>query len=197
MSKRMRALVVVGVIGVLSIVGGGAAYAQSVEIADEAGEALLDALTGPEGEYAAYASYAAVLEAYGDVEPYATIAEAELRHIEALQRLLDKYSIDYPETNPHLGAIEAPVDLGSAAQAWAEGEVANVDLYDELLAAVTEYPDITQVFLNLQSASQDAHLPAFEAAAETGGVLMSMRDGTAYQGGESNGKGSRGSGACL
>jgi len=198
MNKRMRALVVVGVVSVLSIVGGAAAFAQSVEITDEeAAEALLDALTGPEGEYAAYASYAAVLETYGDVEPYATIAAAELRHIEALQRLLDKYSIDYPEINSYLGTIEAPADLQSAAEAWDEGEVANVALYEELLAAVAEYSDITQVFLNLQAASQDAHLPAFEAAAESGGVLTSVQDGTAYQGGASNGQGNRGNGPCL
>lgn len=135
--------------------------------------ALVQALTGPEGEYAAYASYAAVLDAYGLVDPYATIANAELRHIETLQRLLDKYGIDYPATNPFLGAIEAPADLETAAQAWADGEIANVALYGELLPEVKGYSDITRVFLNLQSASQNSHLPAFLRAAENGGTLAS------------------------
>jgi rubrerythrin len=133
--------------------------------------ALLEALTGPEGEYAAYASYAAVLEEYGDIEPYATIADAELRHIEALQRLLDKYGVEYPSENPYLVTIQAPANLATAAQAWADGEIANVELYDELLAEVEGYSDITRVFLNLQFASQEAHLPAFELAAENGGTI--------------------------
>ena len=73
--------------------------------------------------------------------------------------------------NPYLGEIAAPADLQAAAEAWAEGEIANVALYDELLAEVEGYPDITRVFLNLQSASQEAHLPAFQLAAENGGTI--------------------------
>ncbi len=136
-------------------------------------EALLETLTGPEGEYAAYASYAAVIEKYGEVEPYLHIMEAEGRHITALQRQLDKYGIAYPAENPYMGQIEAPESLQEAAQAWAEGEIANVEMYEQLLSVVEEYPDITRVFLNLQRASQEAHLPAFESAAENGGTLDS------------------------
>lgn len=134
-------------------------------------EALLETLTGPEGEYAAYASYAAVIEKYGDVEPYLHIMEAEGRHITALQRQLDKYGVAYPAENPYLGQIEAPESLLEAAQAWAKGEVANVEMYEQLLSVVEEYSDITRVFLNLQRASQEAHLPAFESAAQNGGTL--------------------------
>jgi len=134
-------------------------------------EALLETLTGPEGEYAAYASYAAVIEKYGEVEPYLHIMEAEGRHITALQRQLDKYGIAYPAENPYMGQIEAPESLLEAAQAWAEGEIANVEMYEQLLSVVEEYPDITRVFLNLQRASQEAHLPAFESAAQNGGTL--------------------------
>jgi hypothetical protein len=136
-------------------------------------EALLETLTGPEGEYAAYASYAAVIEKYGDVEPYLHIMEAEGRHIIALQHQLDKYGIAYPAENPYLGQIEAPESLLEAAQAWAEGEIANVEMYEQLLSVVEEYSDITRVFLNLQRSSQEAHLPAFESAAENGGTLDS------------------------
>lgn len=172
--KRMRTTLGVGfVIAVMGFLGMTASVqAQSVAPLLESVEAaLLEALTGPEGEYAAYASYAVVIEEYGNVEPYATIADAELRHIEALQRLLDKYGVSYPAANPYLGTIEAPADLATAAQAWADGEIANVELYDELLAAVEGYSDITRVFLNLQFASQEAHLPAFQLAAENGGTL--------------------------
>ncbi len=135
--------------------------------------ALLEALTGPEGEYAAYAMYDAVIEKYGEVEPYVTIRAAEARHIAALQRQLDKYGIDYPEENPYLGKVEAPDSLEAAAKAWADGEIANVELYDRLLEQIPadEYPDVTRVFENLRRASLDAHLPMFKAAAENGGTL--------------------------
>lgn len=174
MNRRTRAMgvgtlaVMMGVLGLAASVH---AQVAAPTLPAHIATAVLEALTGPEGEYAAYASYAAVLEEYGDVEPYATIADAELRHIDALRRLLDKYDIAYPLINPYLGAIDAPMDLETAAQAWAEGERANVALYDDLLLKVADYADITRVFLNLQSASRDAHLPAFERAAESGGTV--------------------------
>ena len=125
---------------------------------------------GPEGEYAALASYQAVLDEYGDVEPYATIMEAEARHADALIRQLDRMGVATPDVNPYLGLIAAPEDLTTAATAWAEGEVANVELYDRLLADATD-DALIRVFENLRRASADQHLPAFERAAENGGTL--------------------------
>ena len=175
--KRLRTTLGVGgvaaMMGVVGLVASIQAQAAVMPLPESVETALLEALIGPEGEYAAYASYAAVLEEYGDVEPYATIADAELRHIEALQRLLDKYGVEHPTVNPYLGTIEAPMDLESAALAWADGEIANVELYDELLAEVEEFSDINRVFLNLQFASQEAHLPAFQLAAVNGGTVTS------------------------
>jgi len=107
-------------------------------------EIVLEALMGPDGEYAAAASYLAVLE-------------------------LERLGVEVPE-NPYLGQIAAPEDLESAARAWAEGEVANVELYDALLAQ-TDDAQLSKVLNNLRSASLDSHLPAFEAAAANGGTL--------------------------
>ena len=149
----------------------GSRSVSAVTLPADVQETLLETLTGPEGEYAAYASYAAVIEKYGEVEPYLHIMEAEGRHITALQRQLDKYGVAYPAENPYLGQIEAPESLLGAAQAWAEGEIANVEMYEQLLSVVEEYSDITRVFLNLQRASQEAHHPAFESAAQNGGTL--------------------------
>jgi len=61
--------------------------------------------------------------------------------------------------------IEAPASLAEAAQAGVDAEIANVALYAEQLEAVSDYPDIVDVFINLQRASQEQHLPAFERAA--------------------------------
>ena len=166
----------------------GGRSASAVTLPAAVQEALLETLTGPEGEYAAYASYAAVIEKYGEVEPYLHIMEAEGRHITALQRQLDKYGVAYPAENPYMGQIEAPESLLEAAQAWAKGEIANVEMYEQLLSVVEEYPDITRVFLNLQRASQEAHLPAFESAAQNGGTLAPGEEhdcGSSSQGGRS------------
>jgi len=132
--------------------------------------AVVEALVGPEGEYAAYATYAAIMEEYGNVQPYANIMNAEARHIAALQKLLDRYGIPYPTVNPYLGQVAAPASLAEAAQAGIDAEKANVALYEQQMAVVAAYPDIARVFANLQAASQDSHLPAFERALANGGA---------------------------
>lgn len=132
-------------------------------------EIVLAALMGPDGEYAAAASYEAVLDKYGLVEPYATIYQAELRHIDALIRQLERLGEPVP-SNPYTGKIKAPGDLVTAAKAWAEGEILNVELYDDLIAKSAN-ANITKVLENLRRASLESHLPAFELAAENGGTL--------------------------
>lgn len=127
------------------------------------------ALMDESGEYAAFAVYSAVIEKFGLVEPYVSILEAEQKHIDALIRQLEKFGVVVP-ANPYLGKMTAPQDLVSAAAAWASGEVANVELYDELLAQTTE-SNLQRVFTNLRRASNDMHLPMFEAAAKSGGTL--------------------------
>jgi hypothetical protein len=147
--------------------------ANTVSLSEE--EIILLALMGPDGEYAALASYQAVLDEYGQVEPYATILAAESRHADALIRQLERLGTEVPE-NPYLGQIEAPADLQSAAEAWAEGEILNVELYDYLLTQTSD-SQILKVLNNLRSASLDSHLPAFQAAAENGGTLDDMNSG--------------------
>jgi hypothetical protein len=138
-------------------------------------DVILEALMGPDGEYAALASYQSVLDKYGQVEPYATILQAEARHADALIRQLERLGVDVPE-NPYLGEIAAPADLQTAAEAWAEGEILNVELYDYLISQ-TDNTQILKVLGNLRRASLESHLPAFLAAAENGGTLDSMPAG--------------------
>lgn len=127
------------------------------------------ALMSPNGEYAAAASYQAVIDAFGPVEPYATIKEGEDRHIDALIRQLERLGYEAP-ANPYLGKIEAPADLQTAAEAWAVGEIANVEMYDDLLAIAGD-SNIERVLTNLRRASLESHLPLFELAAQNGGTL--------------------------
>jgi hypothetical protein len=128
-----------------------------------------EALTGPDGEYAAAASYQAVLDKFGQVEPYATILGAELKHIDALTRQLDRAGVTVP-ANPYLGNLEAPENLQLAAEAWAEGEILNVEMYDALLTQTTD-SNLTRVLTNLRRSSQESHLPMFQLAVENGGTL--------------------------
>ena len=128
-----------------------------------------EALMSPVGEYAASAMYQAVIDEFGQVEPYVTIRAAEERHISALIRQLDRYGIDVP-ANPYLGVVAAPADLQAAAEAWAIGEIENVTMYDDLLGKSSD-SNLERVLTNLRRSSQESHLPLFEAAAENGGTL--------------------------
>lgn len=145
---------------------------QMKELAPDAGtdaSVAWEALTGPDGEYAAAASYQAVLDKFGQVEPYATILGAELKHINALTRQLDRAGVAVP-ANPYLGNLEAPENLEAAAKAWAEGEILNIEMYDKLLTQTSD-SNLTRVLTNLRRSSQESHLPMFELAAENGGTL--------------------------
>ena len=128
-----------------------------------------EALMGPDGEYAAAAHYQAVLDAFGDVEPYKTIKASEDRHIDALIRQLERYGVQVPD-NPYTGILTAPADLETAAREWAVGEIANVEMYDDLIGQATD-DRLIRVLENLRRASLESHLPAFEAAAANGGTL--------------------------
>ena len=149
----------------------GQGYGMSCTMTSEVSTALYEALVSGEGEYAAYATYGAAIDKFGQVEPYVSIQQAEANHIDALKRQMDKYGISYPQENPYIGNVVAPDSLEEAAEAWAIGEIANVELYDRLLEASEDCSDVTRVFTNLRNASQEMHLPAFELAAKSGGTL--------------------------
>jgi hypothetical protein len=134
-------------------------------------QALVTALTGPQGEYAARAEYVAILAKFGaGVQPYANILEAENRHIAALQQQCQKFGVPIP-ADTYLGNVPAPATLLEAAETGVVAETLNVAMYDDLLTQVNLYPSLVQVFTNLRAASLNNHLPAFQAAVENGGSL--------------------------
>jgi hypothetical protein len=145
-------------------------YALPAGVIVDSNEAIAwEALMSPVGEYAASAMYQAVIDKFGQVEPYVTIRVAEERHISALIRQLDRYGVKVP-ANPYLGAVAAPAKLQAAAEAWAIGEIENVTMYDNLLGKSSD-SNLNRVLTNLRASSQNSHLPLFEAAAENGGTL--------------------------
>jgi hypothetical protein len=123
--------------------------------------ALLEAL---DDEYKAHATYVQVLADFGDVLPFANVADAEARHIRAIERLMRHYGVPVPP-NKWSGTAPRFASVAEACAASVQGEIDNGVLYDRLMAA-TDRPDILSVFETLRRASQERHLPAFRRCLE-------------------------------
>jgi hypothetical protein len=128
---------------------------------DEASQAAL--IEAVEEEYRALATYEAIMDQFGTVQPFVSVARSEERHVESLVALFDRYGLDVPAV-PEFEVPEFD-SLQDACAAGVQAEIADAALYDRLFEVVTA-PDIVRVFTNLQNASLDNHLPAFEACAE-------------------------------
>lgn len=123
-------------------------------------EALREAL---DDEYRAWATYDQVIADFGEVPPFSHIRAAEARHVDALRILFARYDVPVPE-NPWPGRVPRYGSLQEACAAGVAAEIDNAALYERLLAA-TQRAEIRVVFRNLQEASQQRHLRAFERCA--------------------------------
>ena len=134
------------------------------ELTENEIRALHEAL---DDEYHAWMTYDQVIADFGAVAPFSNIRDAEARHLEALHTLYTLYGLPIP-ANPWSGKALRYANLQEACEAGVAAEIANGELYERLLAA-TNRPDIWIVFRNLQEASQQRHLPAFQRCAQGGG----------------------------
>ncbi len=134
------------------------------ELHEQERAALLEAL---DDEYQAWATYDQVLQDFGAVAPFDRIRDAEARHIEALCALFARYGLVVPP-NPWPGKVVRYPSLQAACEAGVAAEIANGAMYERLLA-MTERPEILQVLQNLQQASQQRHLPAFQRCVQRDG----------------------------
>jgi hypothetical protein len=116
-------------------------------------------------EYAARAFYRHIVEAYGALPPFASIVNAEEQHVAALGQLCQRYGIPRPQDPYPVEVVVAPTWRANLERAVA-AEIANVQLYRHLLS-IQPPADVQRVFLNLQSASLENHLPAFQRALQT------------------------------
>lgn len=124
--------------------------------------AAVDALTEAiEEEYLAMNTYRAVVDQFGPLDPFERIARSEKKHADALARLFEKYGLPVPE-NPGLPVAPTWESAAAACQTGVDAEIADAALYDRLAPSV-DHPDILRVFGNLQAASLENHLPAFES----------------------------------
>jgi hypothetical protein len=115
-------------------------------------------------EYHAWATYDQVIADFGEVRPFSNIREAEARHIDALCTLFARYGLAVPE-NPWPGKVARYASLQAACEAGVTAEIDNGEMYERLLGASLR-PDIVTVLRNLQEASQQRHLAAFQRCAQ-------------------------------
>lgn len=125
-------------------------------------QALLEAL---HDEYKACATYRQIIRKFGPIRPFVNILASEQRHIRALTRLFHKYGIPIPE-NDWETRVTVPNSVREACQEGVQGEIENAEMYQRLLQMTCGYRDVQNVFLNLQRASQENHLRAFQRCAD-------------------------------
>ena len=113
-------------------------------------------------EFHAYEAYIGVIEKFGALTPFTNIVEAEQRHQKALIALFEAHEVPMIE-NRWVGAVQVPQSLEEAYVMGVNAEVANIQMYDTLLAYTGNYPDVQDVFYRLQAASYNNHLPAFQS----------------------------------
>lgn len=113
-------------------------------------------------EFHAYEAYISVIEKFGARTPFTNIVEAEQRHQKALIALFEAHEVPMIE-NRWVGAVQVPQSLEEAYMMGVNAEVANIQMYDTLLAYTGNYPDVQDVFYRLQAASYNNHLPAFQS----------------------------------
>ena len=112
-------------------------------------------------EYTAEILYRHVLAIFGpDTAPFALIAEAEVRHAAALKLLFARRSLAPPPWTPV--SFLAFATIPEACADGVRAEVADAKLYTPYLERTDLPQDVRNVFMNLQAASLDNHLPAFE-----------------------------------
>lgn len=120
-------------------------------------------------EYKARALYQKVIEKFGEVRPFSNIVEAENRHIQALLPLFELHDLPVPPDDWG-SRVEAPSTLLEACQQGVEAEIENMEMYSRLLEQSEDFPEVQAVLRELQRASKENHLPAFQRCVERGGT---------------------------
>ncbi|WP_249872662.1 ferritin family protein [Oceanobacillus saliphilus] len=110
-------------------------------------------------EYLAQARYDNILENFGYIRTFAQIKEAEMRHIDALLPLFERYQVPLPEDESQ-ALVTTPENIKEAYAAGVQGEIDNISMYERFLTFNIPN-DARTVFSQLRNASLN-HLAAFE-----------------------------------
>lgn len=145
------------------------------ELKKEEVDGLLLALND---EFLAFATYDQINKDFNNPRPFINIQQAESRHSERLKMLFTTYKLEIPE-NPWLGKTPKFASVAEACKAGIDAEIANKQLYDKLFKS-TAREDILSVYRNLQRASEENHLPAFQRCGNGGGHGIGRGDGRGF-----------------
>ncbi|MFS0864853.1 ferritin family protein [Fredinandcohnia sp. 179-A 10B2 NHS] len=110
-------------------------------------------------EYLAQARYDNILANFGFIRTFAQIKTAELRHINALLLLFERYQVPLPPNNAQ-SFVTTPESIKAAYAAGVQGEIDNIAMYNKFLTFAIPN-DARTVFTQLRNASMN-HLAAFE-----------------------------------
>ncbi len=162
---RLQTTRIAAIAGALALTGcaGASHAADATADADALRQALDD-------EYRAEAIYASVIDAFGEVRPFINIIEAERRHASRVKADMDRLGITYDQANPYLGTLAAPASVLAACEQGVSAEIENIALYDRLIPTA-EDAGVRATLTDLQSASRERHLPAFERCVSRGGAM--------------------------
>mgnify|MGYP001813448837 CR=1 FL=1 len=112
-------------------------------------------------EYHAESVYQGVLADFGEVRPFSNIIQAEERHSAAIAQAYESRGWAVPVSEWSVTNVPRFESVAEACRVGAEAEVANVEVYDDLLQA--ELPeDVVRIFVSNRGASLERHLPAFQ-----------------------------------
>jgi hypothetical protein len=129
-------------------------------------ESLADILlTAIQDEFHAEAVYDGVIEDFGPVAPFSNIVGAEIRHSTAIATLYAARGWAIPTSAWSTGNVPHFGTIGEACAVGADAEVANIDVYDELMEDADLPDDVVRVFASNRLASLERHLPAFQLCA--------------------------------
>jgi hypothetical protein len=130
-----------------------------LDIAVMLGEALQE-------EYKAQNLYRSVLLTFGDdAMPFAAIVESETRHVEALQMLFTRREMTPPPSVWTPASFPPYASVREACKGGVAAEIADAAVYTPYLGRTDLPQDVKNVFTNLQAASLENHLPAFQSCA--------------------------------
>ncbi|WP_141395200.1 ferritin-like domain-containing protein [Bacillus sp. FJAT-45066] len=130
----------------------GALGAESLDLAQMLTFALQD-------EYLAQARYDNIIATFGNIRTFVQIKQSELRHIQALLPLFERYGVPLPE-DISASFVTTPENLKAAYRAGVDSEIENIAMYEKFLTF--ELPvDVRTVFTQVGNASRN-HLAAFE-----------------------------------
>jgi hypothetical protein len=110
--------------------------------------------------------YASVLEDFPGAVPFAVIVESEQRHVEALQQLFTRRQMAPPSSVWTTSSFDPFASIPAACAGGVKAETEDAAFYTPYLQRDDLPQDVRNVMTNLQRASLENHLPAFQACVQ-------------------------------